>query len=1856
MSRLRADSEDTARVVRLCGALTAGFGSLALLGWAAGLHVLASLGSERIPMAPSTALLFVAYGIAAYLRGRRPRDPAARRAGVAVNSAGALIATLLLILSLAGIRPTAELLGLSPPGAPGGLAAGHMSPVAAICFVLASLSFFASLPSPVDRPGRAALARWTAGLLLAISCILLLAYLFGSPLLYGGSFVPPAATTGLAFATLATALVALARRPARAAERAVEPLARIPLALVLAFALLAAGIVTAGGFHLRSEGRRYRAEVERQLAAVAQLKTSELELWRAERLGDASVFLGNAPFAALVGRLLGDPPEPEARAQLRDWLTRVQTHYGYDRICLIDARGAERLAVPESRSPESPLVVRRLPETLRSAEVIFQDFYRDERDDRVYLSLLAPVRDDAGRALGVVALRIDPETYLYPFVARWPTPARTAETLLVRRDGNDALFLSALRFRQHAALALRVPLANRDVVAVKAALGEEGIVEGLDYRGVPVIAALQAVPGSPWSLVARTDAAEVNAPLRQRLREMIVLVCGMLAAAAAGVGLVWRGRHIRDLRERYAAEQERAWLHDVVARSLNEVYVFDPDTLRFRFANRGACRNLGYTPEQLTGLTPLDLKPEFSEKTFRALLQPLLAADRPQLAFETLHRRKDGSEYPVEVHLQLVDSGGAEVFLSVINDITERRRAEARIRQLNRILAVASEVNQAVVRLREPRALFAEVCRIAVETGGFRMAWIGLLDEKTRLVRPVAQAGVTDGFLEQLQGARGGSDGPPGLGPAAGLPRASGHDVCNDIGGLPGGAPWRDAALARGFRAAAAFPLTAAGETIGSFALYGGEPGLFDAEELQLLDDLARDLSFAIEVGELEKTRLRLATAIEQSPISVMVTDPEGRIEYVNPAFTSATGYTPEEAVGANSRMLSSGRHDPGLYRQLWATILAGENWHGELVNRRKDGDLRLQALTIAPVRDAAGKVSHFVAIGQDVTESREADQALHLARFALDHSADINLWVDREARLVNANETALRQLGYTREELLGMKIWQVALGESPAAWPASWESDRQAESVIREDTFRRRDGSEFLVEVVVTHVAFGGVELQCGIARDITVRKQAEQAVRESEIRLRRIVDNIHDALYVDDADGKVVFANDRFLSLFGVERDQLPCLELEDYVAPEWRAVTRDRHERRLRGEAVSSQFEYEGLRQDGRRIWLESMVVPLLDDAGRVVGTQAADRDITERKQAEASLRASEERFRSVCESASIGLYRTTPDGRILMANPAAVRMLGYDSFEELARRDLESAGFEPAYPRSEFRERLEGDGIIAGIESEWRRRDGSRIFVRESARLVRDENGASLYYDGTFEDITERKRAEASLRASESRYRSLFDNNLAGVYRSTIDGRLLECNEAFARIYGFASRAEALGDSTRALYPTPVARDAFVAELAASRVLVNRESEGRRKDGSAVWLLENARLVEDVGGTEGTVIEGTLLDITDRKNMESELRQSQKIEAIGRLAGGVAHDFNNILGVILGYGELAQLEVPPESPVRELVTEMVNAAQRAAALTRQLQAFSRKQILQPRRLDLNALVAETRKMLERVIGEDVELLVRPAPDLGTVRADPGQVEQVLLNLAVNARDAMPQGGTLTIETANLVVEPEPAAVSPPVTPGSYVMLAVSDTGVGMDAETQRRVFEPFFTTKPVGQGTGLGLATVYGIVKQSGGYIWVHSKVGRGATFKIYLPRVDEPAEALVAATPSASLPEGRETILLVEDNSGLREFIRRRLETSGYTVLVAPDGEGALALAEAQSRPIDLLLTDVVMPKLGGVELARRLSARRVGLRVIYMSGYTDGAVGRHGVLEKGVTLLEKPFSGERLAILVREELDRARGG
>ncbi len=508
----------------------------------------------------------------------------------------------------------------------------------------------------------------------------------------------------------------------------------------------------------------------------------------------------------------------------------------------------------------------------------------------------------------------------------------------------------------------------------------------------------------------------------------------------------------------------------------------------------------------------------------------------------------------------------------------------------------------------------------------------------------------------------------------------------------------------------------------------------------------------------------------------------------------------------------------------------------------------------------------------------------------------------------------------------------------------------------------------------------------------------------------------------------------------------------------------------------------------------------------------------------------------------------------------------------------------------------------------------------------------------------------RATQESLNRSESNFRSLVMNAPYGICRCNALGILQDANPALVAMFGYNNAAELTGRHLGSLYADAQQWFQTVDYFHARKEFNNLTTECVRKDGAAIVARISGRSIAN--GKDGGTFEIFMEDVTETRMLELQLRQAQKMEAIGRLAGGIAHDFNNLLMVISGYVEFLLERLGPDPRLRGPAQEISNATQRATSLTRQLLAFSRKQILAPKLLDLNEAVAENLKMLTRMIGEDIDLVMIPGPTLGAVRADPGQIDQVIMNLAVNARDAMPQGGKLTIETANVTLDENFARTHTPLTAGDYIMLAISDTGVGMDNETQSRIFEPFFTTKGT-KGTGLGLSTVYGIVKQSGGFIFVDSKPQRGTAIRAYFPRVNGREDA-AAAQDSLGLPRadrGQETILLVEDEINVRHLARQYLEKQGYKILEAEDGAAALQIVDGYKGTIDLLLTDVIMPGANGPELAAQITKLLPDIRVLYMSGYTENAVDRGVMLDASINLLQKPFSLPALRDRVREVLD-----
>jgi len=626
----------------------------------------------------------------------------------------------------------------------------------------------------------------------------------------------------------------------------------------------------------------------------------------------------------------------------------------------------------------------------------------------------------------------------------------------------------------------------------------------------------------------------------------------------------------------------------------------------------------------------------------------------------------------------------------------------------------------------------------------------------------------------------------------------------------------------------------------------------------------------------------------------------------------------------------------------------------------------------------------------------------------------------------------------------------------------------------------------------------------------------------------------------------------------------------------------------------------------------------------ESGRPVSELASLAHKVSNPWAEEALIESEERYRIVAETALDAITTIDESGQILFVNRSAERIFGYSAQDMIG---FNLALLLPAYTQ----------GIPETREFTGRHQDGHDIFLEVSFGTF--TQGSRVLATGILRDVSRRHRAEEELRDANETLRALIEATPLAIVAIDSAEKVSKWNSAAEKMFGW-SESEVLGRKSdwREL-----------GEASRRSASITKEATLRKKDGNYVEVAISTGPLAGQGGAHGGAV-SVITEITERKRLEEQLRQAQKMDAVGRLAGGVAHDFNNLLTVIIGYGEMLMNGLTADTRPREYALEVLRAAEKACTLTKQLLAFSRRQVTYPVLLDINPVVAGVSNMLRRLIAEDVELVLLLSPTLGTVRADPGQIEQIIINLVVNARDAMPGCGRITIETGIAELGDEYAQTHFDVKPGRYVSISVTDTGQGMAQTTQSHIFEPFFTTKDVGKGTGLGLSTIYGIVKQNNGSIWVYSEPGNGSTFKIYLPAVDErpPVELLVGR---AVLERGDETILLVEDEAGLREMARELLEGQGYTVLAAADSQEAMRICNGHPGPVDLLLTDLVLPTASGNELARRLHGIRSQIRVLFMSGYPAETIVERGVLEPGAAFLEKPFTPDALARKVRQALD-----
>ncbi len=933
------------------------------------------------------------------------------------------------------------------------------------------------------------------------------------------------------------------------------------------------------------------------------------------------------------------------------------------------------------------------------------------------------------------------------------------------------------------------------------------------------------------------------------------------------------------------------------------------------------------------------------------------------------------------------------------------------------------------------------------------------------------------------------------------------------------------------------------------------------------------------------ESRENLRITLNSIGDAVIATDATGHITRMNPVAEELTGWPPAEAEGRPLEAVfkivnaQTGQKAEDLVQKVLQTgHIVGLANHTKLIAR--NGKEYQISDSAAPIRDQQGNITGVVLVFRDVTEAYRMRETLRQSeekyRNLFNSIRDAILVADTSRKIIHCNPAFAELFGYDAAEIIGRET--SCIYQDLAEFKVMGQKIRENmdnPNFLLTVSYKKKNGDIFPGETNVFYLrnSRGEIEGFIGMIRDVSQRKKAEESLRQSEKNLHLLLQASQTMTADFDIDAVLQSVTEKATQAMNLGSGALYLLKDEKLYLA---ATTPPLP------PDFPEQFRYAPLDEHPHiQKTLKEQLPVVIEDTATAELTQA-ERDVAKIR----GLR-------------SILFLPLLSDNKVI-----GVLILG--SVNEL---------------RPFHQDEIE---LYLGFA-------GQAAKTIENARLYESLN---QYTTELEETIKEREQAEESLKESEEKFRSLFKNDAA--VKLIIDpatGRIVEANQAAEEFYGWpvAQLQQMRIHDINTLSPEQI--EAEIERVKTQQYLL-LELRHRLADGSTRDVEVFGSRIDAKGKM---LLHATVHDITERRKVEEQLRQSQKMEAVGRLAGGVAHDFNNVLSVILGYGEILQQQLHPADPMRREVQRIIDAGNRASALTRQLLAFSRKQTLQPEPLDLNALIRNFEKMLQRLIGEDIELELLPAGDLAGVMADPGQIEQVIMNLAINARDAMPHGGRLTIETANVELDNAYTRAHADVEPGPHVLLALTDTGSGMDKQTLSNLFEPFFTTKEQ-KGTGLGLATVYGIVKQSGGHIWVYSELGQGTTFKIYLPQTQ--AQQIIQKRESVAEAQrgGGEHILVVEDEDAVRELLESMLTGLGYRVTPAANGGEALLLVEEKGLNPDLVITDVVMPQMSGRALADRLRRAQPDLKVLFMSGYTDNVIAHHGVLDPGTPFIQKPFS------------------
>ena len=1633
------------------------------------------------------------------------------------------------------------------------------------------------------------------------------------------------------------------RRNTKLTKSTRQRLRNLPWLYIVSFLFL--GLLI-GGFIWHDLGVAYDSTLafwNAVLSHSAKDRVGIISLWLSERRTDAEIVANDPHTACLLGAAGGTGSKAEAKKFMARKLQGIEPGRGYlsgfilDKACRIVAKGGPEEVPADDVQPACQSALK-----INQFAVIGSHFERGS----VWIDLIMPVRvknegpgthHPALSSVGQVILVFDPWKYMYSLIASESEPTRSLEALLIGSTPERVYVFSPHRVVSgEPALFQQQPNAP-SFEALVARQNGVPFGEFVDYRGVKVFGTSLRIPIANDNLARKVDRDEALADYHRRA--VLEMLAGTLAVLLFGVVMIAQHRHaaLHELRARLQQQealldlQQQAAISEARYRDLFEnandsIVMLDLDGNVISL-NKAAEKFSGYALEEAVKMNVLQILPPELQDTFPQNLKRLLAGETGPIG-EVEFITKDGRRVPMEASAQLIYQKGVPAGMQIIaRDVTERKRAEEALRHSER-------------ELREGQRL-AQIGSWDWDVASDTISWS---DELYRIAR-------RDPRLA-----------PPRFGEFPEIYSAESWQRLKPLvdSALQTGAPYK-------LEVERIHP-----DGTRKWFIARGEPVRDAAGRVVRLRGTVQDITdrkeAEVALQESEERFRRLSDAALEG----LAFSDAGKVMLANSRLAEMLGCKMEELVESNVRDWVA----PEYQEIVLEHIRASSEEPYEHALRRKDH-------STFPVESRArylpwkGKKVRVTAI-RDITERKKAEQALRDSEERFRQMAENSpfafiLWDAENQKHIYVSPAYETIWGRNPETLCtGTSGWKEAvhLEDKPRMQRRvlpEFQSQPELEGI--EDEFRilRPDGSVRWVRMHRFPVRNeSGKVTRIGlVAQDITERKRAEQGLQASqEMFSKAFLASPEPICIVTLKGGRFLDTNQAFSNMVGYSREQVigrtarevgltplngSTLEASDVLGSQGGIRDKELEFRARSGQIRTALVSLQAIEVGGERCVL-------------VLG-----RDVTEHRRAEKALRESEQRYRDFISHSHEGVWRVELEqpipvnlpvepalGRLLHhsyigeCNDAMARIIGATSAEEVIGKHLDDLSIHKDEGRlAPYRAAASEGWKNRTIEVEAKDAAGAtRYFLRTEVPII--ENGMVMRIWGFTRDITDLKLAEAE----RSRLMAAIEQAAEGIVITDTTGTIDYVNPAFTAMTGY-EHEEVIGENPRLLKSGEQDGTFYKAMwkvLLAGQVW-HGELINRRKDGS---LYPEEMTITPVRSERGEVTHfiAIKVDITGRRQLEEQLRQAQKMEAVGRLAGGVAHDFNNMLQIINGYSELLFDQLQPEDALRGHVQEIKNAVERAASLTRQLLAFSRQQVLAPQVLDLNVLMVNLNKMLRRLIGEDIDLVMIEGHGLGRVKADPGQIDQVILNLAVNARDAMPNGGRLTIETANVHLNEEFTRGHFPMTPGPYAMLAVTDTGCGMDANTQARLFEPFFTTKEKGKGTGLGLATVYGIIKQSGGFIWVQSEVGQGTTFRIYFPLVQDPTE-VEREKAVATVPGGSETVLLAEDERDVRSLVKLGLEAKGYRVLEARNGEEALRVAAQHDGPIHMLITDLVMPEMGGRELVERLARLRKETKILFISAYVDDAIRHLQGPSLGATLLQKPFTADELASTVRRVLDGA---